>query len=326
MSGGCWPVESDADPGRVLAGRFLIANDGHPCQDAGLHRGMLQDEMRSLVLSDPEVLGVIFSKKPCRPRDVSVPTRTSASDFPAVSHLANVVELGLAMRQDFIEGHLRPPALFVKRARDFAMLALPLVIGDILNVNWTRTRVLDLVAFVLGAFGEAYLAAGVLAWFRVHGLNVLGDLLVGHLCARVEIAKQRARDNAMFALLLVLNEILLGNADLASAILAFFRGFEGREDLFQGQIAAFPGPPPFRGGRVAAHGADRHPARATLAREVPVFALEDLLRRDGLADDALDDVLYFEQCLYRILGKFHPELDHDRLEFFMVTCHFGTVL
>ena len=322
MSGGRWTIESDADPGCVPAGRFLIANDGHPRQDAGLHHGMLQDEIRSLMLSDPEVLAVIFLKKPRWPRDVSVPT---ASDLPAVLHLANVVEIGLAMRQDFVEGHLRPPALFVKWAGDFAMLALLLVIRDILNVNRTRTRVLDLVAFVLCAFGHAYLAASVLAWFRVHCLDVLGDLLVGHLCARVEIAK-RARDNAMFALVLVLNEILLGNADLASAILALFQGFEGREDLFQGQIAAFPGPLPFRGGRVAAHGAARHPARATLAREVPVFALEDLLRRDGLADDALDDVLYFAQCLYRILGKFHPELDHDRLECFMVTCHFGTVL
>ena len=85
---------------------------------------------------------------------------------------------------------------------------------------------------------------------------------------------------------------------LAAAVLARFQGLDGREDLLQGQISAKVVascdrllPAVTRRIRAAAHGTTGHPLRAALAGEVPVFALEDLARRDGLADDALDDLL-----------------------------------
>ena len=92
---------------------------------------------------------------------------------------------------------------------------------------------------------------------------------------------------------------------LAAAVLARFQGLDGREDLLQGQISAKVVasrcdrllPAVTRRIRAAAHGTTGHPLRAALAGEVPVFALEDLARRDRLADDALDDLLNLAKYL-----------------------------
>ena len=245
MSGLRRPVVPHRDPGRVHLGEARVANEADPGQGARLHHGVLQDEVRVVELAGvpahPEVPAVRRRRVARRrPRHLAAPAL----------HLPDVVELRLAVLQDLAEGDL--PAVAVKRARDGAVLA-------------------TLHVFV-AVLPEADGAAEVGASSHVHCFEVLLDLVVGHLsCAALA---EGAGHEAMLAPPLVLGELPRVALDAAALVPAPLQRSDGREDLFEGEVAALPSTPR----AAAAHGAARHPPGAALAGEVAVLALEDLPR------------------------------------------------
>ena len=134
-----WSILSNSYLSCELASHFSIANDAHPCIDVGLDRGELQDKVSTLVHSHPKVHDVKwcgrYSRFPHWPFDLII------SSF----HVANVVEGRSTVLQDLIEGHLRPFALFVKRAGDIAIFALPLVLREILLGDADLARYKDTI-------------------------------------------------------------------------------------------------------------------------------------------------------------------------------------